>query len=403
MNGHLVGKPWKNNKKTWYVVIELERKGEDKGGKREQKWYTPHKELGLPGPTTKAQAQSFLINKLHELKSLADNKPQPPQEKITLENWLTQWVAAKSDLRQSTIAMYKSIIQQHIVPDLGQKLLDEITALDVQQLLTHKRNSGRSDGRIGGLSIATVRHILAILNASLNHAVNLDVIDKNVASKALRPKMQEASKMLVWTPEQAQAFLASTKTHRLYALFALLLNTGMRRGEILGLRWENVDLKNLLIFVQEQYVPAVKGNIFQETKTDAGRRAIAIPPLIAHDLEQHRCRQNEELIVLGKTNSMGVVFTSEVGTPIGPRNLGRTLESLAKKAGVPVISPHGIRHSAATLMLKLGTHPKVVQERLGHANIAITLDIYSHVLPGLQAEAAEKLDSLLRSKPEENS
>ncbi|GAW91903.1 site-specific integrase [Calderihabitans maritimus] len=173
----------------------------------------------------------------------------------------------------------------------------------------------------------------------------------------------------------------------------------MRRGEILGLRWKDIDLKKGTISIRQILVTTAEGLRFQEPKTEKSRRSVAISPAVIEALKKHRQRQLEEALILGKPEAAkGLVFTSQAGTPINPRNLARHFESVIKKEGLPPIPFHALRHTHATLMLQGGVHPKVVSERLGHSGIGTTMDIYSHVMPDMQKEAAEKFEQELLVK-----
>ncbi|MBS3897494.1 MAG: site-specific integrase, partial [Dethiobacter sp.] len=383
VRGHVRKKKGKDGKNIWYAVIEFERDAETH--KRVQKWYNPRKELGLSRPATKAQAQVFLENKLYEL----NNPPQPQKTlptqnpDMTFEKWIEAWLAGKKNvLRQTTFDQYETLLKQHVIPEIGDIKISELSREDIQQLIDSKQQSGRKDGKPGGLSPKTLKHIRVLAKAILGEAFTDGLIDSNPMAKVTSPRVPDSG-VRAWSAEEARKFLKSVGEHRLFCLFWLLLHTGLRRGEVLGLKWEDVDLQNNIISIRQQYVATSEGNAFHETKTKTGKRSIALSVSTIHKLKKHRERQSYELDVIGKNKDMGLVFTGENGGPIDPRWFSRLLASEAEKAGVPTLTPHELRHTAATLMLRLGVHPKIVQERLGHANIATTLDLYSHVTPGL--------------------
>ena len=394
MRGHVRKKVGKSGKNIWYVVIEFERDPET--NKRVQQWYNPRKELNLPKPATKAQAQDFLEKKLYDLKNpetLPKTKPD-----LTLKELAEGWLAAKTKvLRQTTYDQYKSLLVQHVIPEIGDIKIAELSRESIQGFIDGKQTGGRKDGKPGGLSPKTLKHLRVLISSIVDSAVTDGLISTNPMTKVTSPSVPD-SRVQAWSAEQASKFLEHMTKHRLFCLFWLFLHTGMRRGEALGLRWEDVDMQNSIISIRQQYVVSTKGNTFEDVKTKTSRRSIALSASTIHKLRDHQEKQKRELDVLSPTGvNLGLVFTSETGGPIDLRGLGRLLEREAEKAGVPILTPHELRHTAATLMLRLGVHPKIVQERLGHANIATTLDLYSHVTPGLQSDAAEKLDKLLQA------
>jgi integrase len=204
----------------------------------------------------------------------------------------------------------------------------------------------------------------------------------------------------VWDDEQVRLFLNTAKSNRTYIAFLLALSTGMRQGEVLGLSWSDVNWSSSTIAVRQAYTKSFKGHALQETKTASSIRTVALPSQVLEALRQHRLKQAEERLAIGeKYNDQGLVVQSQVGTPIGPRNLLRTWYSLLKKSKLSPIRFHDLRHTHATLLLLQGVHPKIVSERLGHSSIQITLDTYSHLLPNMQAAAAESFGELL-NQPE---
>jgi integrase len=221
-------------------------------------------------------------------------------------------------------------------------------------------------------------------------------VRRNPADAVDKPKLKRAE-MKTLTLEQTRSFLHATEGHRLESLFHLAIHTGLRQGEILGLRWSDLDWKTGALQVQRQ-VKRISGEglQFSEPKTASGRRLVKLGSAMLAKLREHHKRQLEERIFVGlQWQDQGMIFTSTVGTVLDQRNVHREFKLLLGKADLPDIRFHDLRHTAATLMLQQGIHPKVVQERLGHSEIGITLNIYSHVLPSMQEDAAERMDSLL--------
>jgi integrase len=387
MRGHVQKKAG-----NWYVVLELER-GED--GKRRQKWISVREELGLPKPATKKQAEELLTKKLKELQ---DGTYFEPAE-ITLKEYLNRWLEdyAKLNVRPSTYQNYKTLIEKHIIPALGDIPLKKLRPMHLQRLYADKLQGGRQDKKKGGLSTRTVRYLHSLLHEALAQAVKWELVARNVAEAAQPPRLQSRERQ-AWTAEQAAQFLEVARSHRLYPLYLLALSTGMRRGEILGLRWEDVDFDAKALYVRQTAVPD-KGKVrFSEPKTEKSRRRVALSQKVIEVLKAWRQKQRKEAMALGKPEAAnGLVFTSEAGTPINPRNLARNFAMLIDKAKLPPIPFHALRHTYATIMLREGMHPKIIQERLGHSRSSTTLDIYSHVTPDMQATVAERFDEILQS------
>ncbi len=240
----------------------------------------------------------------------------------------------------------------------------------------------------------------AILHKALDTAVKWDLLQVNVCDKVSAPR-QKRYEIHTLTPEQAQHFLEAVQEHRLKALFVLALSTGMRRGEIVGLKWQDISLTDGTLHVRRtvSYVNRV-GFVESEPKTGQGRRKIRLPTFTVEALREHRTRQLEERLLAGELwQDHSLVFCTATGNYINPESTLKTIfKRILKNAGLPDIRFHDLRHSAATLMLSMGVHPKVVQELLGHSQISITMDIYSHVLPSMQQDAMEKMNTLLQKR-----
>lgn len=293
---------------------------------------------------------------------------------------------------------YETIVRRHIVPALGKLPLQKLQPMHLQSLYSQKLQGGRADGKPGGLSPRTVRYIHSVIFEALKHAVKWQIVPRNVA-EAVEPPRPARQEMQVLTEDQVRKFLATVQDDRFYAAYLLAITTGMRRGEILGLRWQDVDLKQGVVSINQILVrTSSHGLVFQAPKTDRSRRTIAISPTVVQALRQQKKRQAEEKLIFGPDyTDTGLVFTMPEGHCVEPRNLTRQFELRLKKAGLPRVRFHDLRHTHATLLLQKEVHPKVVAERLGHSNINITLDTYSHVIPGMQREAARKIDEALFS------
>ncbi|MBT9260205.1 MAG: site-specific integrase [Clostridiales bacterium] len=249
------------------------------------------------------------------------------------------------------------------------------------------------------MSANTVRIIHAILHKALAQGVKWGLSARNPAEAVDRPRIQRRE-MPTLSAAEVHAFLAAAKEDRLYALYVLAITTGMRQGELLGLRWGDVDLKAGRLYVRRQLVwlRNVEPTL-SEPKTAKGRRTVELPGLAVEALRQHRKQQAKERLLAGPAwRDQDLVFTTQLGTPIHPSNLRtRSFQPLLKKAGLPLIRFHDLRHTHASLLLAAGVHPKLVQERLGHATVGITLDVYSHTTPSLHRQVAGILEDLLQS------
>lgn len=234
-----------------------------------------------------------------------------------------------------------------------------------------------------------------IVTHALKDAVSWGLLARNPATHVDPPRVARPE-MQVWTQKEVQRFLISVADERLYALWAVLLATGLRRGEALGLRWDDVDLDRRRLSIQRDVTVVDYEIVVSEPKPARGRRSVSIDPTTAAVLVGHRKRQLEDRLAWGPAwQDSGHVFTTEDGRVLHPQRVTQVFKRLASEAGLPPIRLHGLRHTAATLALTAGIHPKVVSERLGHATVAITLDTYSHVGEGLQEEAASKVAGLI--------
>jgi integrase len=246
-----------------------------------------------------------------------------------------------------------------------------------------------------GLAPKTVRNVHNIVHRALKDAVRWGYLVRNVAEAADPPKGKSAE-MRVWAPDQLRAFLEYVREDDLYAFWLLVTTTGMRRGELAGLRWADVDLEVGRLAVRQPRV--VVGNAPQasEPKTARGRRSLALDPVTVAALRRHRARQLEHKLAVGaRFQDSGLVFTWPDGSAIHPLRFSRWFEQHARRAGLPKIRLHDLRHSYASAALAAGVPAKVISERLGHATVAVTMDIYSHVLPGLDREAADTVARLI--------
>jgi integrase len=292
------------------------------------------------------------------------------------------------------LASYRTNANAHVVPVLGELKLQALTPVQLNLFYAHLLENGRRRGG-GGLSPKTVRNIHVMLHRALKDAVRWGYLPRNIAD-AVDPPVGRSAERHVWTPEQLGVFLEHVRADRLYALWLLVATTGMRRGELAGLRWADINFANARVSPQRPRVVVDHAVLISEPKTAKGRRALALDPATLAVLREHQTRQAEEKAVIGAGyRHSGLVFTWPDGAPIHPDLMTRWFEQHSRAAGLPRIRLHDVRHSYASAALAAGVPAKVISERLGHATVGFTLDTYSHVLPGLDAAAAQAVAQLI--------
>ncbi len=302
-----------------------------------------------------------------------------------LERWLTE--CAKPSVRPTTYEGYAVLTRRHLIPALGHLPLQKLDSQHIQALLNAKLEAG--------YSTRTVQYLLVLLRLSLGKALEWEIVSRNVA-KRVDPPRQCRREIQPFTKEQAKLFRAAVRGDRLEALYTAALALGLRRGEVLGLRWEDVDLEQGTLTVRAS-LQRVDGKLqLAEVKTRGSRRTVRMPKVALEALRSHRTRQLEEQLAGGtRWKDSGHVFVSTIGTPLEPRRLNRLFDALLNTAGLPDIRFHDLRHTTATLLLADGVPVKMVSEMLGHSTTSMTLDTYSHVLESMRYEAADKMDELL--------
>jgi integrase len=333
---------------------------------------------------TKKEANAWRIETLHKIQSgLFYAGP-----KLTLSEYFEEWLTARKDsIKSKTHYQYQQIIRQHINPVLGNIKINELQPAEIQALYNQKVESG--------IGVRTVRLIHSVLHCALNHALRLGIIYRNPSDAVYKPKAQKRE-MEILDEDQVRMLLIAARGKRHEALYKLAITTGLRKGELLGLKWSDLDWDTYQLNVQRQIqrVPE-KGLTYSQPKTAAGRRMIILGSDTISALKDHQKRQWVEREFKGeKWQDHDLIFPSSIGTPLSQSNLNRDYKQLLKEANLPDIRFHDLRHTAASLMLKQGISVKVVQERLGHSDAAMTLNVYSHVIPGMQREAAEKMDEI---------
>jgi len=307
-----------------------------------------------------------------------------PQQK--LKDYLEDWIenVHKDELRISAYVKYKKLIK-YIVADLGNIWLQKLSPEQVRRFYTKKGKDG--------LSSKTINSIHGVLHLALENAVRWNYVSRNVCDLVKPPRIV-SREVTPLTLEQAHALLSSVREHRLEELLVVAVVTGMRRGELLALRWSNIDFerRTLLVLHTVDYIPKY-GYVETEPKTKAGKRLISLTYFLVDMLRKHRLQQLEQRLKQGDAwENRDLVFPDLRGGYFNPNYLLRVFKKLLNEAGLPHMPFHDLRHSAATILLSMGVNIKVVQELLGHSNISITLGTYAHLLPSMQQEVVEKWD-----------
>jgi len=343
----------------------------------------------------KKDAEKALRELLHSLEVGSYVKPS----RIILGEWLQEWCQSYVSMHTSlrTVESYQSEIRRHLIPALGAIPLTQLQPQHLQKYYTRVLSQGRIDKK-GGLSGRTVQYHHRILSEALSHAVKMGLVGRNVA-EAVDPPRVEHNNWETLALEDVPKFLEAVQRTPNYVLLYTALYTGMRLGELLGLRWCDVDLDMASLSVVQSLYKRCGVCKMVEPKSSHSRRRIALSPSLTLLLREYKAEQEAQRILLGKPLAdSDLVFCRPDGKPLDPGVVSHAFAKVLKKAGLPHIRFHDLRHTHASLLLKAGIHPKIVSERLGHANIGITLDTYSHVLPGLQERAAERFDEVLESK-----
>ena len=313
----------------------------------------------------------------------------------TLEDFLYQvWIPSKeSRVEQSTLNQYLWAVDGHIVPLLGSVKLKDVSPELIDGWI--RELSRAPDGGKPRIGVTSTRLARKILSMALQEAIQRDLIPKNPVAATQPPRPVRSSGRQSWTVVEAQTFLRVSRDHRLYGVFHLALVTGMRRGELLGLRWRDLDMANGLISVEQQLAVVGGRPVLKSLKTLASERLLTIGPRTVEVLRERRDKQSEEYELVGlDPRDADLVFTNEVGELLDPNNLGRILTRLAAQAGVPRITPKGLRHTAQSIGRVVVGDDKVMQERLGHADIGVTLNTYTHTETEQHRIAGDLIDGV---------
>ena len=365
----------------WAIILDVR---DPETGKRRRKWHS------FRG--TKREAQTACARLISEMQGGVYLEPS----KATLGQLLEQWLEhTKQHVSPKSHERYSEIVRKNIVPLLGLMPLTKIKPAHISMAYAKALAGGRRNGT-GGLSPATVHYMHRLLKQALAQAVRWQLLLRNPAEAVSPPKV-ERGVMNTYDVAQAAELLDATRGTRLHVPVVLALLCGLRRGEIAALRWRCIDLVNGHLAVVQSAEQTGAGVRYKEPKSGRAR-TVAISSLVIEELRKHKTKQAEELLRLGiRQTDMAFVYGREDGEPMQPRSLTHAWQQMLVRCGLQRIRFHDLRHAHATHLLASGVHPKVASERLGHSKVGITLDLYSHVLPGMQAEAAARVDDAMRA------
>lgn len=373
---------------SWSFVVDLPR---TEGGKRRQvkrHGFRTRREAEVAMATVLTSGEPDAVTTGSQSTPTKRSAQGIQREVPTVSDWLDEWLTSvHGSLRRSTYTLYEMTARKWITPRIGELRIDQVGPKAAEALYR--------DMQEAGLSPRSARMAHQVLKLSLDKAVAWGILTSSgLDCKVELPKLN-THRVEPWAPEEARAFLDLTRGTRLWPLWILLLTTGLRRGEALGLGWSHVDLDQGRLVIARSLVASSNGPQIELTKTPSGRRVVPLVPDAVDAFSLQRDLQERDRKALGGWPNHDYVFTTQVGTPYDPRNISRYFREACAATGIRRIRLHDTRHTVATMALVSGTHPKLVQELLGHANIQITLDTYSHVLAGVSRQAADNVAGVL--------
>lgn len=320
----------------------------------------------------------------------ADAGIRPVDGRLTTKAYLEDWIATsvRPRVRATTADSYASIVKLYLVPELGRIPLAKLEPGHVQAMLSRVRSA-----RNGDLSPTTRRYVYAVLRIALGRALKSGLVLRNVAT-LVDPPAKARHELETLDVGQVGTLLASIRGDRLEALYVAAIGTGLRQGELLGLRWADVDMDAGTLTVRNTLQRVTRK--LAEPKTERARRTLTMPGAVVDALRAQRVRQLEERLAAKAWADPELVFASPIGTPLDPRNVTRRFQTAIARAGLPRQRFHDLRHAFATLHLEGGEELAVVSKMLGHANLSTTADVYAHLTTGMHARAAARMDGILR-------
>jgi integrase len=367
---------------NWYAVIDLR---DAATGKRKRKWHS----LDAKG---KREAQIECAGIISSIEAGTYLEPDKTTLAVFIQHWLND---VKSRVSPRTVESYTQISRSNIIPMLGSIILRDLRPQAISVAYSRALAEGRKSGP-GGLSARTVHHMHTVLKSALQQAVRWEMLTRNPADAVRAPKVERGQMTTYDLPQTAELIEAFRGT-RMFIPVVLAVLCGLRRGEISALRWGRVDLDSAQLAVVESAEQTKAGVRYKQPKSGKGR-TVAMSATVIEELRAHRLRQAQNLLRLGvRQTAETFLCTREDGLPLQPNTLTIYWERLIAKTALPRIRFHDLRHAHATHLLASGVHPKVASERLGHSKVGITIDLYSHVMPGMQEDAVAKVDAALRA------
>jgi len=369
-------------------------KGEGTVYKRPDGTWVAQVDLGWVGGrrrrrTVYAKTERAVLAKRDEVRAQITKGVDLTAPPKTLTQWLTEWlttVKSSDGTGPATIARYDQIARVHLIPQLGTVKLAALTPRHVQSLLLKLQ---------GVAAPATIVKVHGVLRNALADAERMDLVSRNVA-KAVRPPRLSRTERRSLTPAEAGSLLSHLKGDRLESVFIVALSTGLRRGEVLGLRWQDVDLEGRVLFVRQALQRVDRALKMVPPKTHRSSRPIPLPQFAVTAFSQQKVRQANDRRLVGRAwEDGGLVFTTEIGTPLEPRNVNRRFYAARSAAGLEWVRLHDLRHAFATFLLDQGEELRTVMDLLGHSTIRLTADTYGHVLPSRARKAADVIDKVL--------
>jgi integrase len=339
-----------------------------------------------------APTRGEVVKRLRDLQPAIAQGITPASDRLTVAQYLNDWVADRipGTITTRTEELYARAVRDYINPSLGKIRLNKLTPSHVSGML--------QDLEARGYSPATKRMARATLRRALRMAEQDGILTRNVASIAEGPKLDHSEGRSL-SPEQAKVFLHAVKGHRHEGAYVIALSLGLRRGEILGLSWNDIEASEgtVVLHVRRQLIRDRSGVQLVDLKTVGSRRVLHLSRPLVEILERHRARQEAEELVVGQrwNNDQELIFTSNIGTPLDPESFGRTVPKICKDAGLGHWSIHELRHSCASLLIAMEVPLEAVAEQMGHASIRVTKDVYGHLMPRSRARAAEAMRTIL--------
>ncbi|MFB7866137.1 tyrosine-type recombinase/integrase [Streptomyces sp. NPDC056069] len=359
-----------------------------KDGRWEARVYVPQPDGTRARKTVYGKTWDECDAKRQEL-VLRDRQGVPtPTRSARLSEWLPYWLEQHVEPRRklSTYDKYEAHVRLHLLPMLGTRSLESLSTADVRRFLTRVQKEKTA---------ATAKEAHRVLRTALSGAVRDELITRNVASLVEPPRAKQRE-IRPWTLEETLRFLEAARGESLYAAFVLAIAMGLRRGELVGLRWSDLDLEGRVLHVRQQ-TQRRRGKLYQDDPKSRRRRVVPLPALCIAPLRWHRLKQREMFDVTGVTWAEdGPVFATRNGRTVEPRNVYRAFTRVASDAGLRVVRLHDARHGCATLLTAAGVAPRVIMEILGHSQISITMEVYTHVVDDTKREAISHMDRMLR-------